>query len=149
MEENNKKNSLIKRVEVKKEKNLDENEHETIEPIYNYFQLKPLLITGLIVLVVFCVVLILGLTGYYIFSELLEKIASACGYVSGCVILLIGVLFPNHYSNQYRRSTGLYNAPLPINVRNKIYKIRSPLVVSGLLCIIIGMSCELIFNLIK
>ncbi len=62
----------------------------------------------------------------------------------GAINLLLGWMIPNHFDFEYRRKNAFYKGKLPIDIRNKMFSYRFPLMISGIIALII--SC--IFSVI-
>lgn len=112
--------------------------------IYNFFTKWPLLFILLSILLSITFGLICTLVGYYNFSDYMYKVSTSVLYGLGTIMLFICWVVPNHTANKYRKENKEYDAKLPISVKNEMYKIRYPFLISALCIILIGLIFELV-----
>lgn len=111
---------------------------------YNYFRLKPILISLIIWFVAFLPSLIVFIVFYIQWNLEQIVIAEIILFVASALLGIVCLSIAPRAGYQYRKKTADYDNKLPIKVQNEVMAIRSPALIAMFLCLISGLIFDLI-----
>lgn len=112
--------------------------------IYNYFSLKPILITiglFLIPVIVSVPMVAVSLTNM---DETLKRYSTNSVYLVGAIFFLVFFLLYGAFAKSYRKKTKDYSVKIPFEDQNKRMMFTSPVIVATILTFILGIVEEII-----